>query len=91
MDTEKEINSLAAETLALQTVLTHILDRISQADARLASAIREGFSDAASDVEDLAIKFGKAASPHHTVKALGTVETLRAATLGDHDQPSHSI
>jgi hypothetical protein len=32
MDTEKEINSLAAETLALQTVLTHILDRISQAD-----------------------------------------------------------
>jgi hypothetical protein len=91
MPANKEITSLAAETLALQAILTHILGRICQADDRLASAVRGGFDEAASEIEDLAIKFGRTASADHVAKALGIVETLRAATLGEPDQPKHAI
>ena len=91
MDADREINSLAAETLALQAILTHVLGRLCQIDMRLTSAVRRGFDEAASEIEDMAIKFGHAASPDHVTKALGIVETLRAATLGDHDKPKHGV
>ena len=91
MDTEKEVRSLAAETLALQAILTNVLSRLATADEKTAAAIRKGFDDAASQVENMAIELGKAASPDHTVKAIGVVEQLRAATLGNPDQPKHLV
>ncbi len=91
MDHDKEITALAAETLALQTILTSVLNRLGATDPRIGEAIRGGFDDAASFVENMAIKFGKSASPEHSVKALGIVEQLRTATLGEPDKPKHGV
>lgn len=91
MDRESEIIALNAETLAIQTVLTHVLDQVAKPDIRIAAAIRRGFDHAANDVEDIAIKLGKTASFDHTVKALAIVEYLRAATLGNRDKPKHGF
>ena len=81
----------APERAARWNVLAHVLYRISQVDARLHGAIKQGFDDAASGVEDIAIKFGKAASPDHLVKAISIVETLRTATLGEKDKPRSGV
>jgi hypothetical protein len=86
-----EIESLAAETLALQTILAHVLDQVAKVDVRIAAAIRKGFDDAADDTEDIAIKLGKSASPDHTVKALGVIEYMRTATFGYQDKPKHGV
>jgi len=91
IDYEAEITALAAETLALQTVLVHVLGRLAVLDAGLADAIKFGFDDAASDAESTAIKFGKSASPDHMVKALHIVEELRTATLGNPDKLKHVV
>jgi 23S rRNA pseudoU1915 N3-methylase RlmH len=91
MDYDKEIDGLAAETLAIQTAMAHILEQLAQTDQRLAAAIKRGFDHAASDIEDLAIKLGKLASPDHTVQALLIIEQLRTATLGEPDEPKHGV
>jgi hypothetical protein len=91
MDHDAEINGLSAETLAIQVVLAHILDRVARIDPRFAHAIKTGFDNAANDVENIAIKFGKAAAPGHTVKALAIVESLRAATFGNQEKPRGGI
>jgi hypothetical protein len=91
MAIEDEINALAAETLAIQVLLAHVLDRVASADLRIAAAIRAGFDDAANDIEDTVIKLGKAASPDHAVKALAIVEYLRAATFADKDRPKDIV
>jgi hypothetical protein len=91
MDHDQELDALAAETVAIQNVLAHVLYRISQLDDRFHGAIKQGFDDAASGVEDLAIRFGKAASPDHLVKAIRVVEELRTATLGDPDKPRRGV
>jgi hypothetical protein len=91
MDLEKEITALAAETLALQAILTSVFTQIGRLDPRIADAIRAGFDDAASFVEDMAIKLGKSASSEHTVKALSIVEQLRAGSLDKPDQPRHGV
>jgi hypothetical protein len=91
MDYKREIESLAAETLALQNVMAHVLHRVSKIDPSLAAAIKLGFDDAANGVESVAIRFGKSASADHAVKAIRIVEQLRAATLGDPDKPKHAV
>ena len=85
MDYDKEINRLAAETLALQTLLVALLSRLDP------NAVATTFDDAANFLENLAIKFGRAASPDHVVKALEIVERLRANTLSNHEKPTHGI
>jgi hypothetical protein len=91
MDNEHEIASLAAETLALQVVLTNILHQIALTNPDLDGMIRLGFDNAANEVENLAITAGKAARPDHLVKALSVVESLRAMTLGDRNKPKHDV
>ena len=91
MDYEREINMLAGETIAIQNILAQVLYRISLIDDRHHAAIKQGFSDATSTVEHLAIKFGKKASPDHLVKAIDIIETLRTATLGEKDEPRHGV
>ena len=73
----KEILSLSADTLALQTVLTQILLQLRKQSPALDIAVGRAIDDAASAIEHLAIRFGEAASPAHTVKALRIVEELR--------------
>jgi hypothetical protein len=91
MDYDHEINSLAGETLAIQVVLASVLREISKIDRRLFDAIKLGFDDGASKIEDTAIRLGKAASPDHLVKAIRIVEELRTATLGNPDKPRHGV
>ena len=86
-----EIEMLAAETLALQSILAHVLAEVAKVDIRIAAAIRKGFDDAESDAEDTAIQVGKSASPNHTVEALGIIEYMRTATFGDQDKPKHIV
>jgi hypothetical protein len=80
MNYDADISILTAETLAIQMVLSHVFDAICKIDPRLAEAVRTGFDNAANEVENTAIMFGKTASTD-IVKALAVVESLRAATF----------
>jgi hypothetical protein len=88
---KKELDSLAAETLALTAIIGFVFRRLGDGDPNLAVAIASGFDDAANFVEHVAIKAGKAASPDHTVKALRVVEEIRAAAVGNHGKPKHGV
>jgi hypothetical protein len=77
MNYKQEINTLLAETVAMQAVLAKVLSQLRAADPHLASLIAAGLNDAANQVEDIAIKFGAASSPEHTVRAIRVVEELR--------------
>ena len=92
MDYDKEIAALAAETLAVQAVLSNVLGHLCDSDPRLAEAVRAGFDDAeASFFEDMANKLGKARSPDQAVKAFEIVERLRASTLREPDKPKRGV
>lgn len=86
-ETATEIRSLAAETLALSVVATHVLHRIAQTDPKLADAISLGFAEAASHVENRVDKLGKPAPADYIVEAFRIVEELRTATLGNQTKP----
>jgi hypothetical protein len=88
---EKEIASLSAETLAMQTILASVFFHLGRTDPKVQLAIQRGLNDAANQVEDLAIRLGKSASPDHVVKAIRVVEEIRAASLSDKDQPRHGV
>ena len=88
---KQEIEALHGETLALQVILTNVLRRLRAADPALAAAIAAGLNEAADQIEDIAIRFGKAASPEHTVKAIRIVEELRTAILGNKDKPRSGV
>lgn len=91
MDHDEEIAALGAETLALQAILTNVLLQLGKEDVVLALAIRRGFDDAVNEIEDLAIRLGKAARRDHVVKDVRIIEELRTASLGDRDKPKHAI
>jgi hypothetical protein len=85
---EQQIIGLAAETLAIQQVLTNVLFELKSLNPSVAAAISRGFDMAASQVEDMAIQAGKSVRPEHLVKALRVVEELRTATLGYSGKPT---
>jgi hypothetical protein len=89
VDYDSEITSLAAETIALQAIVCHVLYRIGQSNPAISEAIRLGFDDAANQVETLAISAGTAARPDHLVKALSIVEQLRSIAVANQGTPKH--
>ena len=91
MDYEAEIDALAAETLALQAIVTNVFCQIGKDDVVLSLAIRRGLDDAVNEIENLAIRLGKTARPDHVVKAVRVIEELRAASLGNQDKPRHGV
>jgi hypothetical protein len=90
-DKEHEIASLSAETLAIQMALASVLYHLGKESPAVAGAIRRGLNDAASQIEDLAVRAGKASRPDHLVKAIRVIEELRTASLGDQDKPRHGV
>jgi hypothetical protein len=82
VDNEKEIKSLLAETIAVQTVLVHVLRRLAKSDTNLWKAIAAGFDDAVSEVESVALQHGAEANSESTLEALRIVEIHRKASLG---------
>jgi hypothetical protein len=90
MDLEKEIHSLAAETLALSIIVGNVLSKLAR-NPSLRAAIVEGFDQSADVADSIAIQFGKSASPEHTVKALLIIEEMRAMVLGDEGKPKNAV
>jgi hypothetical protein len=81
MSIERDDRTLAAELLAVKTVIAHVLGRINQLDPVLADAIQGGFGDAAAHISKMVTHSGKGASSERAAKAIAVVETLRAAML----------
>jgi len=79
MDHEKEINSLSAETIAIQAVIVHVLRHLAKSGPDLWKAIAAGFDDAASEVENIALQHGAEAKSERTLEALRIVEVTRKA------------
>ena len=91
MDVEREIHSLAAESIATQFILTQLLICLRRMTPELNRVVREALDDAANIAELTAIHLGKSASPEHSVKAIRVVEEIRAVVLGDQDKPKHGV
>jgi hypothetical protein len=87
----RELRLLAAETLALQQILSCVLYELKSGNAELAAVIGRGFDQAASQIENMAIKAGKSVPPEHLVKALRVVEELRVAALGRGGKPKSIV
>lgn len=83
MDTEKQINSLSGETLALQAILANLCAELSKISPAHAAAVDAAFEVAEDEVAHIAIKLGTTASPDHTLRALKIVGGLRAVASGD--------
>lgn len=84
MSTNEEIAFLKAEneklhgeTLALQWLLTCLMNSLHRSGSVKPDVIAESFDCAADITEELAIRFGKQAASEHTVGALRIVEMLR--------------
>jgi hypothetical protein len=90
MDSEKEIRALAAETLAFSIIVGSVLSTLAK-DASLRAAIIAGFDQAADIADSVAVRFGKTASPEHTLKALSIIEEIRAMVLGDEGKPKNLV
>jgi hypothetical protein len=90
MDSEKEIRALAAETLAFSIIVGSVLSTLAK-DASLRAAIIAGFDQAADIADSVAVRFGKTASPEHTLKALSIIEEMRAMVLGDEGKPKNLV
>jgi hypothetical protein len=88
---KKEIESLAAETLAFGAILAMVFHKLSRVNPTIAAAISSGFDDAAGFVESTAMKHGKPTPPQYVVEALRIVEQLRAASLGNQQKPKRRV
>ncbi len=90
MDTEKEIHSLSAETLALSIIVGNVLGKLAKIPT-LRPAVIEGFDQSLDVAESVAVQFGKAASPEHTMKAMRIIEEMRTVVLGVGDGPKRTV
>jgi hypothetical protein len=85
-----ELDSLHAETLALQMILITLLNRMLTAP-HVGQMVIPSLNEAADRVEDFAIMMGDRASPRHVVKALEIVEQLRTVIVGNDEKPRHGV
>jgi hypothetical protein len=83
MTDEKEDRTLAIAIFATETVISHVLHRISQLSNVMTAAIQEGFDDAANEIEAISIGSDKSDFIEQTFEALAIVDSLRRATLGN--------
>jgi len=74
---------LAAEMLAIKTVMAHVLGRINELDPILAQAIQDGFEDAVDSIRKTATISRKKVTADQAAKAIAVVEALRAAGKTD--------
>jgi hypothetical protein len=86
---ESEPRTLAADVLAVRTVLAHVLGRIYQLDPILAEAIQNGFEDAVDEIRKTAAKSRTRMTSHQVVEALAAVEALRAVLSNRSDNRGH--
>lgn len=85
MDIETDTNLIAAELMAVQGILMCVLRRIAAVDQDLASAVEDGFDDAANLAEKMKVALGAGVPSKEAIESLRTIERLRAGILGNHD------
>ena len=78
---DRNVNALAAEVLAIKTVIGQVLGRVHQLDPVLAAAIEGGIEDAQEVIRATATAAGKGTGAGKIVKAISTVDSLRKAVL----------
>ncbi|MBP0116269.1 hypothetical protein [Bradyrhizobium vignae] len=86
MNYERELHSLAAETLALQFVVAQTLRRLCSLSDEASDLIRQGLDDASNLIEALALHHGERVPAEHLTKAPQVAEELRSSVLGK-DKP----
>jgi hypothetical protein len=85
---KKEIIALTAENLAMQFVLTCLLQRIGEANTALRGPIIQAFDDAANHAERFSIVGG--AKSGHLPETLRIIEQMRLMLVGK-DEPKHGV
>jgi hypothetical protein len=83
MTDEKDERTLATAIFATETMISHVLHRISQLSKVMTAVIQEGFNDAASEIEAIAIGSSKSDFIEQTFEALAIVDSLRRSTPGN--------
>jgi hypothetical protein len=78
---DRNADALAAEVLAIKTVIGQVLGRVHQLDPVLAEAIEGGLDDAQEVIRAVATGARKGTGAGTTVKAISTVDSLRKAVL----------
>ena len=78
---DRNVNALAAEVLAIKTVIGQVLGRVHQLDPVLAEAIEGGIEDAQEVIRAGATGARKGTDSGTIVKAISTVDSLRKAVL----------
>jgi hypothetical protein len=81
MNVEGEITSLAAETMALQLVLTSLMSKMQTMLPNGRDIVVATFEEADAIAEAGAMRFGKEAAPGHVTSMLRIIQQLREATL----------
>jgi hypothetical protein len=79
--TDRNVEIIAAEVLAVKTVIGQVLGRVHQLDPVLAEAIEGGLEDAAREIRALAARTRKGTGATKVVRAIETVESLQTAVL----------
>ena len=85
---QKEIVSLTAENLAMQFVLTCILQRIGKGNRSLRGHVLQAFDDAANHAENFSIAGGTKSG--HLPETLRIIEQMRLMLVGK-DKPKREI
>lgn len=85
---KKQIEGLAAETMALQFILSGVLGKVIEAIPQAEPIIISAFDAAANAAERLSLERGK--SSGHMPKTLEIVEQLRTSVKGK-DRPRHGV
>jgi hypothetical protein len=78
---DRNAETLAAEVLAVKTVIGQVLGRVHQLDPVLAEAIQGGFEDAANEVRTMATIARKGTGANKLVRAIAAIESLQRAML----------
>lgn len=91
MEVEKEINSLCAETIALQTILVHTFRALVARDPSLKPVLEEAFGNAISQLDGAAIHFGPKMRNDHLLEATKIADKLWDASLGGHTGPQNGV
>lgn len=80
-DLQSELDSLYAQTLALELVLFALLSRMLPT-SHVGQIVVPSLNEAADRAADCAVIMGDRASPEHSGRALEIVEELRKAIVG---------
>jgi len=81
---EQTLKELAAESLALKTLLAHLFSGMSEGSDALHAHIKRAFDKAASDLEHVTIHLAESPESYQAVEALRIIENLRPISLRQH-------